>query len=600
MRRKLQQDILDMLARGSTIEEAGNAICRHAEQLADGVLCSIVTIDQAGLIHPLAGESISKAYSQALDGIEIGPGVGSCGTAAFLRRPVAVEDIFGDPRWAPYQSLADILLQEHGVKACWSSPIMRSDGRVLGAFGFYYRENRGPTAKEQTIVADCVDLCSIVLEREEVKAENVRLAYFDTLTGLGNRANFIETLEATAKATTEPLAVLLFDIDHLGRVNDAFGHAIGDSLIVEVGRTITQRTAEKTVFRVDADEFAVLIANKSAAEINVLATQIIQAVESRTLRQVTHAFPLSVSCGATISDPSRPPDVATFLQQANLALHHAKNTARGSFALYTDDLADAIAQRFRTLQAVLSALSENRIETHYQPIVRLDTQQTVGLEALCRLRTTEGQIISAGQFADALQDLSMGHLLTDRMLQLVANDLRLWLDQAVDLQYVSINVSMADFAQGNLRERILKSFKAKDIPLNRVVIEVTESVYMDAGDRRVAQTIEDMRSDGLQVALDDFGTGYASLTHLLDLPVDIVKIDKTFVDRMPDGVGEVIVKALLDMAAGLGVRIVAEGVETADQSQRLQRLGCPFVQGYRFGRPIGREETTKALELAKG
>jgi GAF domain-containing protein len=169
MRGQLQQEILDMLARGSSLEDACDRICEHAERLAAAVICSIVTVDREGLLHPLAGPTISKTYSDALDGIPIGPDVGSCGTAAHFRRPIAVTDIFADPLWIPYRPLADILAKEHGVKACWSSPILRSDGRVLGAFGFYYKDNRGPTPEERMIVAECLDLCSLVLEREEVR-----------------------------------------------------------------------------------------------------------------------------------------------------------------------------------------------------------------------------------------------------------------------------------------------------------------------------------------------------------------------------------------------------------------------------------------------
>ncbi len=583
-----------MLARGSSLEDACDRICEHAERLAAGVICSIVTVDREGLLHPLAGPTISKTYSDALDGIPIGPDVGSCGTAAHFRRPIAVADIFADPLWIPYRPLADILAKEHGVKACWSSPILRSDGRVLGAFGFYYKDNRGPTPEERMIVAECLDLCSLVLEREEVKADNQRLAFFDSLTGFGNRANFLKTLEDAIEGATAPLSVLLVDIDHLGRVNDAFGHATGDRLILE-GQTVARIAAPAAIFRVDADEFAVLIEDRSAEELSAVSTEILRAMENRAPQRNEHLLPVSVTCGGAIFEPSRPPDVPTFLQHANLALHHAKQTARGGFVLYSDDLAGAIANRFRALQTVTSALAEDRIEAHYQPIVSLPTQEIVGLEALCRIRMDGGQILSPGAFAEALQDPSIGHLLTDRMLEQVARDIRYWLDLGLSFQYVSVNVSMADFNQGNLGERIKSVFAHHRTPLKHVVLEVTETVYMDEKDGKVAKAIEELRREGLLVALDDFGTGYASLTHLLDFPVDIIKIDKTFIDRMSDGPGAVIVKALLDMSVGLGTRIVAEGVETEDQAERLRRLGCPYVQGYLFGRPVNRDKATEAL-----
>lgn len=593
-RGQVQQEILDMLARGCSGKEAGNHICTHAEKMAEGVLCSLVTVDRQGHLHPLAGPTIAKEYSTALDGIPIGPSAGSCGTAAFLGRAIAVENIFTDPYWLPYRALADILAREHEVKACWSSPILQSDGRVLGAFGFYYKENRGPTEEERMIVAECVDLCSLLLEREEVKAENQRLAYFDILTGLGNRANFIRTVEERAKNDPSPFGIVLVDIDHLGRVNEAFGHKAGDGLINEAAGAITQIVGPENTFRVDADEFAVLIEGVPP-DLSSICRRILQAIADHSLQENSHTLQLSASCGGAICTPSQNGGVPTYLQHANLALHHAKQTARGGFILYSEELTGAVAERFRVLQTVTSALAEGRIEPHYQPIVRLDTRQIVGLEALCRIRTADGEILSAGTFAEALQDASLGHQLTNLMLKQVARDMRFWRDKDIQLSYVSVNVSMADFDQGDLRGRITQHLAEENVPPGQVVIEVTETVYMDEKDRKVARTIENMRSDGLLVALDDFGTGYASLTHLLNFPVDVVKIDKTFVDRMSGGPGEVIIKALLGMAGGLGVRMVAEGVETADQALRLQRLGCGFAQGYLFGRPADRDTTTEIL-----
>jgi diguanylate cyclase (GGDEF)-like protein len=528
-----------------------------------------------------------------LDGIAIGPGVGSCGTAAALRKPVAVEDIFSDPLWAPYQRLAEMLHKAHGVQACWSSPIIQSDGRVLGAFGFYYKSKRGPTAKERAIVAKCVDLCALVLERDEARAENKRLTHIDLLTGLGNRANFIQTLGEAYEAGKKPLALLLIDIDSLGHINDISGQEVGDRVIRKIGQTIARIASPGMTFRVDADEFAVLVEG-TAVDLSRISAEILQAVGGDEPSQ-TDRLPLSVTCGGTFLAPSTPCDASTFLQRADLALQHAKQTARGRFVLYSDDLTSAIAQRFRALQTVTSALAENRIEAHYQPIIRLDTREIIGLEALCRVRTHDGKIISAGQLVEAMEDLTLGNFLTDRMLALVARDIRYWLDQDIPLRHVGVNVSMADFLKGNLHERIVAAFKAHGAPLEHIVIEVTESVYMDGSDRIVARAIEQLRGEGLLVALDDFGTGFASLTHLLNFPVDMIKIDRSFVAQMATGRGEIVIKALLDMATGLGLRVVAEGVETAEQAIRLEHLGCVHAQGYLFGHAATREQTAAAF-----
>jgi diguanylate cyclase (GGDEF)-like protein len=589
---RFQQIILEKIARGRSAEEIADSICRRAEGLADGVTCSLLTVDRAGRLHPLAGPSLPQHYSDALDGVAIGPDVGSCGAAAFFREPVAATDISTDPRWAAYKALAEPL----GIKACWSSPILHSDGRVLGTFAFYYSERRGPTEREEKIVAACVDLCSILLEREEVRAENHKLAYFDLLTGLGNRANFNKTLEAACGAGTRSIGLLFIDVDHLKRVNDTFGHSAGDDMIREVGRRIAQNAEPGQAFRVGGDEFAVLIVSDTAdAEVQLAADQILASMR-KPVQCGAHVVEPGVTCGGAMSVASEACDTAKLRQHADLALYHAKELARGSFVFHGDDLASTIAQRFRILQTVTSALAENRMEAHYQPIVRLDTQEIIGLEALCRIRTKDGEILAAGSFAEAMQDLAIGSLVTDRMLGQVARDIRHWLDQGIALQHVGVNVSMADFQKGDLRERISAAFARHRAPLKHVILEVTESVYMEDSDRKVVRTIEELRAEGLLVALDDFGTGYASLTHLLTFPVDIIKIDKSFVDRMSAGdAGEVIVKALLDMAKGLGMRIVAEGVETAEQSALLARHGCRLAQGYLFGRPADRDATTEAL-----
>jgi diguanylate cyclase (GGDEF)-like protein len=599
MRGDIQQEILDMIARGRSVAETAEHVCHYAERLVPGVLCSVVRIDREGILRPLAGPNIPAVYTAALDGIAIGPDVGSCGTAAYFRTPISVSDIFLDPLWRDYRPLADLLFEAEGIRACWSSPIIQSDGRVIGAFGFYYKENRGPTEEENAIVAECVDLCALALEREEVRAENLRLAYFDVLTGLGNRASFMKTLEELADKPDGTFAVLLFDIDHLGLLNDTLGHAAGDRLIRDIGKAVAQIAAPSKTFRVDADEFAVVVdEGRPELELSRIGKRVLDFIPRLSDKSGHSTIPISISCGGALSDQPVRCDVPVLLQRANLALHHAKQTARGSFVLYYEGLSSAVAHEFRVLQTVTSALAEARIEAHYQPIVKLNTHEVVGLEALCRVRMPSGHIVPASQFAEALQSLSMGNLLTDRIIEMVAGDIRFWLDNAVPLRHVSINISMADFHKGNLRERIAGAFARYSVPLEHVILEVTESVYMDERDRHVAGEIEKLRADGLLVALDDFGTGYASLTHLLNFPVDIIKIDKSFVDRLSKGsTGEVIIRALLNIAGGLGMRTVAEGVETPEQALQLQRLGCGLAQGYLFGRPADRETTTEILRL---
>jgi len=594
MREQFQQTVLSMIARGDSVADTAAHICREAETFAGGVLCSMVTVDPNGLLHPLAGPSLPADYSACLDGIAIGPNVGSCGSAAFLREAVTVSDIFVDHRWAPYKTLVEPL----GVRACWSSPITRRDGHVVGAFGFYYEESRGPTSEEEHLVAECLDLSAFMLDREEMRAEIYRLANCDALTGLGNRAHFERTL-AKASHSGQEMGLLLADIDRLKDVNASFGYAAGDLLLSEVARRMAQIAWPYDAFRIGDSQFAILFTgHETTARMPRVANRLLGAMRE-PVRCGQYVISPTLTCGSATFHPLLLRDPAQLRRRADTALRHAKETARGAFVPFNERMARASTHRMQVVRSVTHALVEDRVEAYYQPIIRLDTRELAGLEALCRVRTPQGEIVPAAQFAESMQDPSIATLITDRMLAVVARDIRDWLDKGLHVGRVGVNVSMADFQKGDLRKRLLNALSAHDVSPSHVTLELTESVYLGEDEHNIIGTIEQLRTDGFLLALDDFGTGYASLTHLLNFPVDVIKIDKSLVDRMsPGDGGEVIMKALLEMAQGLDLRIVAEGVETNEQATHLERLGCKFVQGYLFGRPSDFAATTKRLMRA--
>jgi EAL domain-containing protein (putative c-di-GMP-specific phosphodiesterase class I) len=253
-----------------------------------------------------------------------------------------------------------------------------------------------------------------------------------------------------------------------------------------------------------------------------------------------------------------------------------------------------MTRRLQAIRDVSAALREDRIEAYYQPIVLLSTGEVVGLEALCRMRIGE-EIVSASAFHEATTDVHVATELTARMMSLVAADVRMWLDLGIPFQHVGINVSSADM-HGTVDRVLEAAFEAQGVPLKHVILEVTETVYMGAGDRIVQKAVETLRAKGLRVALDDFGTGFASLTHLLTVPVDIIKIDKSFVDRLaPEDASAAIIEGLIQIAKKLDIRVVAEGIETRGQATHLQRLGCILGQGYLFSAARDKHATTALL-----
>lgn len=577
----LQNDILEDIARGEPLAACMERLCRRAEAISSGVVCSVLAVDDRGCLQPLASPGLPAQYSAAIAGMPAGPRAGSCGTAVYRRESVEVTDIATDPLWDDYRELALPL----GLRACWSTPIKARDGRVVGAFAFYFGKPRRPRALERRIVATCVHLCAIAIEHDEVRARNHRLAYFDTLTKLPNRAQFNDAI-ATMSGGAQRYGLMLIDIDHLKTINDTLGHAAGDMLIAEVGARLSATLAGCLACRIGGDEFAVLAPGcDSAARMRKLAAAALMAVAAPLEYDGQNLMP-SVTIGGAIAGEDGH-DSDTLRQNADLALYHAKATRRGRYVRFRSRLRSAILHRIRIRKDVSSALDEDRIVPCYQPIVRVDTAEIVGVEALARMRLASGRIAAADEFHEALLDPKIAHRVTTRMLAAVAADMAEWQAMGVHFQHVALNVTAADFEKGDLVQRIGRIMEKAGVPVQRLVIEITEQVFMGRRKDGVARTMEALRANGTAVALDDFGTGFASLTHLLDFPIDIIKIDRSFVEAIDSGARSgAIVESLLTMARRLGMKTIAEGIETQSQAQRLAEMGCRLGQGYLYSPPV--------------
>lgn len=577
----LQNDILEDIARGEALATCMERLCHRAEAISPGVVCSVVNVDDRGCLQPLASPSLPAHYIAGIAGMQIGPQAGSCGTAIHRAAPVEVTDIATDPLWQSYAQLVLPL----GLRACWSTPIKARDGRVVGAFAFYFPKPRQPRDLERRIVATCVHLCAIAIEHDEVRTRNHRLAYFDTLTRLPNRAQFNDAI-ATISAASQRYGLLLIDIDHLKIVNDTLGHAAGDSLIAGVGDRLSAALGGCLTCRIGGDEFAALIPGcDSSARMRSLASAALAAVAT-PLDHDGHSIQPSVTIGGAIAGEDGE-DSVTLRQNADLALYHAKETRRGRYVRFRRKLRSAMMHRTRIRKDVAGALGSERIIPYYQPIIRLDTAEIVGVEALARMRLDDGRIVAAGEFQEALQDPKIAHRITSQMLASVAADMADWQDAGLHVRHVGLNVTSADFQKGDLAQRAARALDKVGVPIQHLVIEITEQVFMGGRRDGVARTMEALRALGMLVALDDFGTGFASLTHLLDFPIDIIKIDRSFVGPIDSGArSAVIVESLLTMTRRLGMKIIAEGIETQSQAQRLEEMGCRFGQGYLYSPPV--------------
>jgi diguanylate cyclase (GGDEF)-like protein/PAS domain S-box-containing protein len=379
--RSLQQLIMTALADEIPIADIADRLCRRVEEIAPDVVSSLLHIDAGGLVHPLGGPSLPDDYSRALDGIAIGPDVGSCGSAAFYGKAALAVDLDTDPRWQPYKTRP----LEVGLRACWSTPIKSKDGRVIGTFAFYFRECRAPSRWHQRIVDACVHLGALAIERKEARAQIARLAYYDMLTGLPNRTHLRDLIAEAIKACPagKQVALAFLDVDNFKDVNDTLGHSAGDELLVQFAQCLRAQIQPGDLLgRLGGDEFVIVMPNRDAAAASVVASRITEALVA-PLSIGSRQVPMSASIGISIY-PDNAIDIDALIQQADAAMYQAKQAGRSTYRFFSADMNRLAEQRLLHSAALRSAIANDGLKLHYQPQIRTIDGAIHGVEALAR------------------------------------------------------------------------------------------------------------------------------------------------------------------------------------------------------------------------
>lgn len=438
--------------------------------------------------------------------------------------------------------------------------------------------------------------------KERMAADQIRwTARYDALTRIPNRAYFTEQLERAIQyaGPTERLALILFDVDHLKETNDTIGHDAGDILLRTFADRLTVAFGPDAITgRLGGDEFAVLLTGMERDEVCRLATQALQALRDPFTYDV-HACDMQATAGASVF-PMDACAAADLLKAADIALYAGKNGQRGTVSMFDPTMRATLQRRASMLNVARMTVRDHRIVPHYQPKVRLADRKIVGFEALLRWQHPDLGIQTPDTIAAAFDDMNLAVALSDAMLDRIAQDLRAWLDRGLEPGRIAINLSPAEFRHDQLVLRMLEPFRRRQIPLDSLEMEITETVLLGRNTEKIAATLAAFRQEGVTIALDDFGTGYASLTHLKAFPVDVIKIDRGFVGQLREGSDDAaIVDAIVGLAHRLRLEVVAEGIEDQVQADYLLRRGCALGQGYLFGPALSADSVQELLAASR-
>jgi diguanylate cyclase (GGDEF)-like protein len=437
------------------------------------------------------------------------------------------------------------------------------------------------------------------------------LAHYDSLTGLPNRNLFKEKLEEALKLSEshrQLLSVMFLDLDHFKRINDTYGHGIGDLLLKTVAARLSAdvRTGESdrssathgediVIGRFGGDEFTILVKKitnpKDAARI---AQRFLQ-----TLSNPYSLDGLELDIAATIGISIYPydgRDADTLLKNADTALYHAKDSGRNSFHLYSQSMNEKAFEKLSMGSQLRKALHRKEFEIHYQPKLHAQTREIAGAEALIRWRHPVRGLLQASEFIPLAEETGLIKPIGEWVLRTVCAQIATWIEEGLPAVPVAVNLSPLQFGQGNLASMIARILAETSLDQSYLELELTESAIME-NQQEADDSLAELRSLGMSISIDDFGTGYSSLSRLKSFNLDALKIDKSFVLNCIDNADDrAIITAIIAMARSLELKVVAEGVETEQQLTFLRELGCDEIQGYYFSKPVPPLEFVRLLE----
>ncbi|WP_036228131.1 two-component system response regulator [Marinobacterium jannaschii] len=449
-----------------------------------------------------------------------------------------------------------------------------------------------------------------VTQLKQAEERILQLAHYDHLTGLCNRVIFKDRVtRAVARAQAEGHigAILFLDLDNFKRINDTLGHVVGDMLLKEVSRRLTNsvRAVDRggdrelnhhVISRFGGDEFTVLLAEIRRPDDAARVAQRILDTIGHTMTLGEHEVVITPSIGIALF-PEHGCDVDGLLQNVDTAMYSVKNSGRNNYEFFASSMKTLADRRLTIENSLRKALDRDELRLHYQPQIDLRSQQIIGVEALLRWTSRDLGPVFPDEFIPIAEETGLISPIGEWVMRTACSQAKAWIDEGVEPLTMAVNLSVSQFVGQDLTALVSDVLQSSGLPADALELEITENMLMDdvAG---AVDVLHSLKSLGIKLSIDDFGTGYSSLSYLKRFPIDKLKIDRSFVTHIvSDSTDAAVTKAIIAMAHSLGLRVTAEGVENQEQKNFLQSRGCDEVQGYLYSRPLPAEEVSDLLKL---
>ena len=605
-----QQKIQDMIAHQVPFEEILGAITEMvARQMPESVVSFMMYDPSDNTLSLVAGQGVSETYRQAMQRVVIGPNVASCGKTAFTREVVITPNIEHEPDWAPFAHLA----RAESLKSCWSVPVLTPGNDLLGTFAVYGRYPSEPASEDLVLMYRASGLLALATARErdrkalqDHEQRYRRLLYqhentlselrfqetHDPLTRLPNRTSFEALLNEHCCSNGDRLVGLLVNLDGFTTINEGLGHTVGDQLLQAVaGRLRSELPKEAFLARLGGDEFGILLGTRSeyTDELPLKTADTVLALLSRPFVVGEHTVHISASIGiASGSDGCE--GNCVLMAHAHTAVREAKNQGRNTWEWYAGEQDSSIREHVAIRRELLEAIEGDQFVVHYQPLVDAATTEIRGVEALVRWQHPERGLVPPGLFIPVAEATGQIIDIGRCVLRQACHDMKQIVEHLGRPITLAVNISPVHFRRSSFFSEIQGVLEDSGLSPSCLELEVTEGVLMSAAEKALEQ-VQALRNLGVKVAIDDFGTGFSSLSYLRDLPINKVKIDRSFINDIDTSRhNAAIVKGVITMTHHLGLEVVAEGVETEAQHEYLRAHGCDLLQGFYFSRPVPLKE----------